>query len=817
MSSVIEVKNESTIEEEPNADIPIPSSEEQLLGSVTSICEGPDQKGQQLRSSARVFKKMKLDSSTPVIPEKIEKKEENKQDTITKKCYRPLWSSDDKNYFFEALNEFGKDFENIHSYISTKLRKKGVPDHLIKTKDQVRHLYYRTWHKISKYLKLSDGIKKLAQELYGLINYGELRKKVGSVSKKSLLKLNDLLYKGTIILRVKGKSLRVSTPMCRALRKVNQLDEKYDDIKLPNRLTIELRPKDMNSFLRVQSTAQNPRLRTSMPLQKRLSSLIECLNKKWKSVDARIYDKALISTNPVTSGCVPSNKETETNKLLLNPPLRLTPPPDCNVEIPSINFGEYFTRQSICLNSYQSRVGGENFNTFCNYNTFKLGNKPGSRKIVRPRTDSASEKTPPKNNSQTEDYNTDNTDQEPNSDISKAVDNIKQEEITIEETKVGYELGYKKEVFLLDHEMQARIDTIKKGWTEKNSESVTVGEIYLMFGSNSKVILEYSWDKPSKPSGPKTSSNHVSVDTEKDTDSLEDICSDEDTNTDMSDSLSKLLSVAKLHYRSNKINCPCGHVCGAKNNSQLKRAVESKIRKILTDMDKCTDEIEDKIIPEENMFDNETSCMSPPVYVKPKVPIAPAPQTHQPTDTGRLVSQIDSIQKLQPRYCNRRGRRPRLKQVVVERKLPLLPNNLESGHQIVRMNIISKESQTQVATNEKEQPSSSNDHVSRNDILTESMRISDINSEPTSPSRILREGDNQWINSVVGDYSLSSLLGHLESPMKSVNSNLLGEDSRLSYDVGSQLQSMLTQSSVDFSANFADLAAQVTQNEDGNT
>jgi len=68
--------------------------------------------------------------------------------------------------------------------------------------------------------------------------------------------------------------------MCKALVKLNQLDDKYEEVKLPNRVTVELRPKDMTSFLTVQCLAQNPRLKTTLPIQKRLSSLIQCLSKR---------------------------------------------------------------------------------------------------------------------------------------------------------------------------------------------------------------------------------------------------------------------------------------------------------------------------------------------------------------------------------------------------------------------------------------------------------------------------------------------------------------------------------------------------------
>lgn len=56
---------------------------------------------------------------------------------------------------------------------------------------------------------------------------------------------------------------------------------------------------------------------------------------------------------------------------------------------------------------------------------------------------------------------------------------------------------------------------------------------------------------------------------------------------------------------------------------------------------------------------------------------------------------------------------------------------------------------------------------------------------PSSPSRILKENENQWLNSEVADFSLSSFLGHLESPMKPTpsTSSISEEESRMSMDV----------------------------------
>ncbi|CAG9860969.1 unnamed protein product [Phyllotreta striolata] len=849
----MDVKIESNVEEKSSETTMAASEEQEPLGSLT-LTDVPELKGQQLRLSARVFKKMKLDTAPLVVPEKNEKKEIIKQDK--KKCLRQLWSSDEKALFFEALNEYGKDFESIQLYISNKFRKKGLPDQYMKTKDQIRHLYYRTWTKISKYLKFADVIKKPTQELYALINYGELRKKVGSVHEKYLLKLNRLIYKGSIVLSLKGKKIRLKTPFCRALRKLNQLDEKYEEIKLPTRLTVELRPKDMTSFLRVQSTAQNPRLQTYMPLQKRLSSLIECLSKKWQSVEAEMYDKALICNNPVVNTCLPSEEEIKVTKEKLNSLLRLTPPLNCKIEVPSISLGEYFTRQNICFNSHEARLGLSSYNSFSNYTACKLLNK-GSKKGHRNRTDSVSDKLEKsqKSSSHNEDEICDTVETEPagesiklsikeeaNPVTSSIKENVKEgghkeegvgktpgvsgklnlEEIRLEEIKQQEE---SKNRFIVNAtaelEKQERIMAIRKGWTAQDCESITLGELYLMFGQNSKLILEYTWDPP----------NITQPDPEvKDikTEIIDDILNitsplTPSPNLDLGESLSKLLSIAKLHYRKNMIKCPCGHVCGAKNNAQLKRDVETKIRKILSDIDKCPDENEEKINNEGHVYDSRNGARfaTPSVYLPSKIPITP----YFRTNDVHLASQIASIQRLTPRYCNRRGRRPRSKQVVVERQLPLLPNNVESGHQIVRMSIISKEdpapSPSATATETSaDKPSNSKSFVSQetstgnfiaqpDEVLNETLQSVMIDIEPSSPSRILKE-DEHWINSEVGDYSLSSLLGHLESPVKS-DSNTINEYSRLSQDVDAQLRSLMTQNSVDFSANFADLAAEVAK------
>lgn len=57
----------------------------------------------------------------------------------------------------DLLSQHGKDFEAIQNNIALKYRKKGKPASMVKNKEQVRHFYYRTWHKITKYIDFDHG------------------------------------------------------------------------------------------------------------------------------------------------------------------------------------------------------------------------------------------------------------------------------------------------------------------------------------------------------------------------------------------------------------------------------------------------------------------------------------------------------------------------------------------------------------------------------------------------------------------------------------------------------------------------------------
>lgn len=113
-----------------------------------------------VRTSARVIQKMKMDSIRPTTPPPADKEDHHRNAQKTPNQHRPsktIWSNVERNLFFDAINEFGKDFESIANYINGKQKRKNATDPTYKAKEHVRLLYYQTFTKISKYLRFSEG------------------------------------------------------------------------------------------------------------------------------------------------------------------------------------------------------------------------------------------------------------------------------------------------------------------------------------------------------------------------------------------------------------------------------------------------------------------------------------------------------------------------------------------------------------------------------------------------------------------------------------------------------------------------------------
>ncbi|XP_017762179.1 PREDICTED: protein cramped [Eufriesea mexicana] len=695
-----------------------------------------DTKNTQVRV-VRGAKKLKLDAADGNNSEKKDSKdEENNTEAKVRSLKRSceLWSMEDKNTFFKALNEYGKDFDALQSYFLSQGKKKGLPNVMIKNKEQIRHFYYRTWLKISKHLKFSEDVKKTSQELYGLINYGELRRKLPRIYEKVHLKLNELIYWGSTQVRLRGKTMRIKTPICRALRKLNQLEDWQEEIKLPSRITIELRPHNNMAWWQVQASSMNPRVRTLLPVQRRLSSLLIFLQQRWRP--------AKYNTSPNVENAIVN--EMKDSRLL-----RVAPPEGCKITLPMVNLGEYLTSNSVSLNSYEKRLGlkGSRMDLLGSVQYLKGVGKKGIKK----------NKVDKKCVNRTEDNST-MPDNNSDIDVIESGSNISEKLSTVNNTEKS---SSEQQIEFNRFPGRETIERIRQGWNVEEANTITVGDLFLMFGRESKVTLEYWWDWNQREQN-----------------------IGESTSTSLCDSnlcvtLRKLLSIARHSYGTSKVYDSSSGSNETVISSRVLSTKESTFRRPLV------------------------------------------PQTYHKIGTpDAFKTQLD---KFKTRF-SKRGRTVRQKSLVVQRVLPIISNVSSPSEDITSTNpqeankINDPPINNNGQQNDKPPPIIINESQEKNflDVLEVVRDPKPTNSIITSATQILKEGEHQWLNSEVADFSLSSFLGQLESPMKISQRNHNEdniEDSRPSSDVVSHMQCLMGENSVDYMAKFANLASQIASDD----
>lgn len=200
-------------------------------------------------------------------------------------------------------------------------------------------------------------------------------------------------------------------------------------------------------------------------------------------------------------------------------------------------------------------------------------------------------------------------------------------EVNVNENKIEPEEDIKKL-----HDIQK----IRCGWTINDCGTLSVGDLYLMFGCDSKIILEYSWDLPivdtSQINGSEKSeeknAQENGIETSLNTDNTEEEINKIEHTVDLANTLKRLISVAKLHYRKNIIKCPCGHVCNG-NKPNVSKTKPSLIKPVK--------------VPEHKTQETEITTTNE-VNIIPKAyqPITPAPlfrMPNVPNDT--LKAQLD--------------------------------------------------------------------------------------------------------------------------------------------------------------------------------
>ncbi|XP_004535293.1 protein cramped [Ceratitis capitata] len=661
----------------------------ELLGSVIMHnCTGT-------RVSARVIKKMKQDQTRPLTPPNEREPTKRDEKTIQKtpsqlRSNKSTWTNLERNHFFDALNEFGKDFEALGNYINTKLKRRSSADNAFKTKDQVRQHYYQTYHKICKYIKFSDEVKKPAQELYALVNYGEMRRKLQFVTDKHFMKLRTLVYQGQITIRCKGKNLRIKTPSCKALRRLNQLDDSLEDIRLPTKIEVVVSPANMEAFGRVQTVAQNPRVRTTVPLHKKLVNFIKTFQIKWRSAEQKLAEEEM-KLFPTSIAPMPAQHSPDCNGLqstdtaaeripsFQDPEMCFLPKPGVPIHRPLLSITEYLGSGNICLAAYEERMGvkvrGETF----------FQERAVSK---RPRTDSGSEKRSPdaKKNKQFNSPPHEKGDNdsivadellkdelgilldheltlgkcESSSDeLSDELQDILNAEVDVmlkdgsensqEDVKApaltASDLAYANTQNSIQNQnpasKEARIRRqvnargtgrasapnfkplisetivrrIRKGWTLSTAADITIGDLYVVLGQDSKLELEYYWTdrQQQQPPNMNVTTNNSSISntnnisgcvalaggavamesmTQSDTKVFmqkqngmpynPSECDDPDflkalSTSSVGNKLKHLLLIANLSERMRKRQCSCGHTCDRNvAKTRLERNIATK-------------------------------------------------------------------------------------------------------------------------------------------------------------------------------------------------------------------------------------------------
>ncbi|CAG5057871.1 unnamed protein product [Parnassius apollo] len=998
----------------PGAPTPVPPAMDdertELLGSLTTQ--------QQQRTSARVIKKLRLEPpadkrETPECetPNKDLDKEIPTFPTVKQRMPKALWSADEKSLFFEALNEYGKDFDAITAYICAKMKKKGMPDANLKTKTQVSHFYYRTWHKLSKHVHFDENVKKVAQELYALINYGELRRKLTSVNEKTCARLGEMVRGGSMAVRARGRTLRVRTPMCRALRRLNHIAERACGARVCSRLVVALRARRAECWARVQAAAHNPRAAAACR-RARLRALLHALCRRWRIADysedgatenglvsklpedlKEEEDQELLRIGEEKEEDLESHLNLETDRIIVQEQLRLKkltlhlgPRPGAEIHLPVVSPSEALSSQKICFSSYLERMGS------------LPRDKDGNTKIRTPkrqRKDSVSEKdieskkikiedTEPQKvvhidetaidgielmasykhlqedeeKPSTEDekeikaeetaeediereperdkdimsekekdsfseleddekFNKSDTDNESDGKVDKNGKGRKFKNLKVkfrirpkkrggslytlvlgkenEEIKSEQEPPKIEEEQKSDIDIETAIKQVRKGWSIYDAGDLTIGDLYLMFGSRSKLELDYWWAEPTPPLPQPLHKAQRNTDTEKVPSTI-----DNDKNTEKKEKLDKTLDKGievttedekeKARESDTDIFSPKNTfsqdsndgISGDERKNEQQASPEHKPAALGCGTLKLVSKLINRptALPPESGF-NQLSDRLKRLLALAGNPLASASAprcacghvcAHQRKQAGRSVS-LEGL----PR--GRRGR-PRLaaRRVVVQRLLPLLPK-LPPPSNLIPVKIVPNSPPAPPKILPKPPPTSTSDlsffyvlsesngqfffhdgdrripitplpgngtedrdqeeeeltededvkefkmDISKTEVTkpmpqSQDTSVTSATSKPStlktensdittflpaeslslSPSRLLAA--DGWLAGGGHDFSLSSFLGHLDADDTHPHQPELPVDS--------QIQSLMAESSMDYVAKFADLAAEVT-------
>ncbi|XP_037071423.1 trichohyalin-like, partial [Pollicipes pollicipes] len=559
------------------------------------------------------------------------------------------WSTFDKTIFFEALNEFGKNFEALQTYIAKK-KSKNRPDQ-VRNRDQIRFFYYRTLNKISKYVQFPTNVKRYIQEIYLLVNYGELRKRITKLNERSGQRLNELVYRGSTAVRLRGKTYRIRTPVCRALKKINRIQDPVEEpfVRLPARTQVELTPADNESWYRVQALSHNPRLRATLPLQHRLRSLLLALEKRWRS-DA---DRALRSASPDDPPPPPARRlvlRATADYKLSAQVIRPAPP----APLLNLCFERYQERMTLLEELQQQRL----------------------EKSQQQRQEKPQQRCPEDEQER----------ERLRRQLEEAARRRDEEELREEQERSRLEQERRQ----TERIQRSELDT---GWTAETAGTRTIGELYMMVNRPERIRLQYFWlpenvsghELSTTAGGSKPSVKPVEGDV-PDTESADHKWAEQ-----LADARS-LVAPGDTSAEGRRVKMLTSMLSQLLNLARLSKVKteRSRVGPLVT----CGTQTPPSLAPRPAGTREQLYYLSagvrPPDPRRP-VRIAPAYKSMPPPANdaaGVMRPPLETALRDLPRYNNRRGRVGRKSQVVVQRMLPLMPRTQPNQISMVNLRLV---------------------------------------------------------------------------------------------------------------------------------
>ncbi|CAI2728583.1 unnamed protein product [Schistosoma spindalis] len=174
-----------------------------------------------------------------------------------------------------------------------------------RTREQVRFFYQQTWHKVRRYTKFPEEVPQHVREVYAIVNYSVLRTRIKKPLDHRLgEKLNELVHCGTTVIKHNGRRFLLRTPVCPALKQLNNISAPTHEFLLPEDVWIELVPRTQTDAWRVIEAEQNPRLRLRVDINRQLSDVIFLVENKWQLAAERM--RTLLDFPVVHESTVPS-------------------------------------------------------------------------------------------------------------------------------------------------------------------------------------------------------------------------------------------------------------------------------------------------------------------------------------------------------------------------------------------------------------------------------------------------------------------------------------------------------------------------------